>query len=388
MIKIVVLGSVARSLINFRGPLLQELVERGLQVIACAPEASNGVKNSLHSIGVQYRDVNIERTGLNPIKDLNAILGLFGLFRKIKPDIILGYTVKPVIYGSLAASFAGVERIYSMIEGLGYSFSRVGLKGKLISVIIRFLYRLSMRTNKRIFFLNPDDLKLFSKFGILTSKEQAILINGIGVDTDYYSFLPLPSNLSLLMIARFLKDKGIREYVESARYIKRKHPNIPFRAVGTTDTNPLSISRDELEGWTKEGILEYLGELPDVRPAIAKSSVFVLPSYYREGMPRTVLEAMSMGRPIITTDAPGCRETVRLTPRGKGQRDRGEKVMEGENGFLIRPRDVKALVMAIEKFLEDPSIADSMGERSREIAEEKFDVHKVNAVILKAMGLI
>jgi len=388
MATIVVLGSVARSLINFRGPLLQELVERGLKVIACAPGASIIVKNSLHSMGVQYLDVNIERTGLNPIKDLSTIWGLFRLFRKIKPDIFLGYTVKPVIYGSLAARFAGVVQIYSMIEGLGYSFSQVGLMGKLISVIVRFLYRLSMKTNKRIFFLNPDDLSLFSKFGILVSKEQAILINGIGVDTDYYSLSPLPIELSFLMIARLLKDKGIREYAESARYIKRKHPNIPFLVVGTTDTHPMSISRDELEAWIKEGTLEYLGELPDVRPAIVKSSVFVLPSYYREGMPRTVLEAMSMGRPIITTDAPGCRETVKLTAEGKRQRDRGERVIEGENGFLIRPRDVKALVKAIEKFLEDPSIADSMGKRSREIAKEKFDIHKVNAVILKAMGLI
>ena len=387
MTKIVVLGSFAESLINFRGSLLQEMVKRGLQVVACAPGASIEVKNSLHIMGVDYCDVNIERTGLNPIKDLQTILRLFRLFRKIKPDVFLGYTVKPVIYGSLAANFAGLSRIYSMITGLGYTVGGGDLKSKLVSIIVRALYRLSLKTNHRIFFQNPDDRNLFIQLGILRNQKQTVLINGTGLDIDYYSPLPLPSKLSFLMIARLLKDKGIREYAESARYIKCKHPNIPFLLVGTTDTNPMSICKGELESLIKEGIFEYLGKLPDVRPAIVKSSVYVLPSYYREGMPRTLLEAMSMGRPIITTDAPGCRETVKLTPEGKRQRDRGERVMKGENGFLIRPRDVKALVKAMEKFLEVPSLVESMGKRSREIAEEKFDVHKVNAVILKAMDL-
>jgi len=190
------------------------------------------------------------------------------------------------------------------------------------------------------------------------------------VDTEYYKPEPFAENLSFLLIARLLKDKGIREYAESATIIKQKYPKISFRLVGWIEDNPASISKKELDLWVKQGIIEYLGKLSDVRPAIAESSVYVLPSY-REGTPRTVLEAMAMGRPIITTDAPGCRETVQ----------------HGKNGFLVPVKNAPALVNAMEQFIRQPELTEQMGKASRQIAIEKYDVHKVNAVILKTMGL-
>lgn len=370
MVKIFIIGSFAESLINFRGQLLQEMVKGGHQVVACAPEASVEIQNALHAMEVEYQDVPIERAGLNPAKDIKTIYSLFRLLRKIKPDIFLGYTVKPVIYGSLAAKLAGVPHIYSMITGLGYAFGGEDLKSKLVGNIVRMLYRLSLKMNCKVFFQNPDDRTLFLKLGIVKNQEQSVLINGSGVDVDFYWPIPFPKKISFLLIARLFKDKGIREYVESARIVKRKYPDIDFRLVGWIDENPASISEDKLQSWIKDGIIEYLGKLSDVRPAIAGSSVYVLPSY-REGLPRTVLEAMSMGRPVITTDASGCKETVE----------------EGRNGFLVPVRNVGALVEAMERFIEEPELIVRMGQESRQVAVDKYDVRKVNEVILETMDL-
>jgi len=199
------------------------------------------------------------------------------------------------------------------------------------------------------------------------------VLNGSGVDTSHFAATPLQSSRpAFLLIARLLGDKGIREYVEAARIVKARHSETRFRLVGDLDTNPDSVSSDELYEWQAGGAVEYLGKLNDVRSAIADCSVYVLPSYYREGTPRTVLEAMSMGRAIITTDSPGCRETV----------------VEGKNGFLVATRSVDELVAAMEKLIERPDLIERMGVESRRIAEEKYDVHKVNSVIMREMGLV
>ena len=361
---------MAESLINFRGSLLAQLVEDGHEVIACAPDADLKTKNRLCSLGVKYFDVPISRTGLNPCKDFLSLYKIFRILKKIKPDIFLGYTAKPVIYGSLAARLAGVKCIYSMITGLGYAFVSSSWKSKFVGLIIEFLYRISLRTNTKIFFQNPDDCQLFQTKGILSHKSVPVIIDGSGVDLKFFNSVPLPEKTSFLLIARLLKDKGIREYVQAAEIIKKKYPDISFKLVGWLDENPSCISQRELSGWINQGTIEYLGKLTDVRPAIASSSVYVLPSY-REGMPRTVLEAMSMGRPIITTDVPGCRQSL----------------IDGENGFLVPVRNVIALANAMEKFIISPEIVSQMGSRSLEIAIQRFDVSKVNKCIIQAMEL-
>ena len=211
----------------------------------------------------------------------------------------------------------------------------------------------------------------------MQSNIPAVVVNGSGVNVSDFDVMPLPLNgqnqvaISFLLIARLLGDKGVREYAEAAAIIKKNHPDIQFNLVGWIDDNPTAITQSELDAWVNAGTLKYWGKLSDVRPAIAESSVYVLPSY-REGTPRTVLEAMAMGRAVITTDAPGCRETV----------------VDGDNGFLVEVKSVQDLVVAMQKFIEQPELAIQMGKRSREIALNKYDVHQVNKHMMTEMGLL
>jgi glycosyltransferase involved in cell wall biosynthesis len=368
---IVVLGGYADSLLNFRGSLLRELVGRGHTVVACAPSASPQVVQALAAMGVSYRDVPFRRAGLRPDQDTRAFRVLVALLREIRPDVILSYTIKPVIYGLLAARLAGVPGRFAMITGLGYAFVGRSARARLVGAVVRRLYRLSLRGADRVFFQNPDDRALFEEFGLLREADQAVIINGSGVELDAFRPAPLPPGPpSFLLIGRLLRDKGVGEYVEAARLLLARYPDVVFRLAGWVDENPSSISERELGEWRAEGVVEFLGRLDDVRPAIAASCAYVLPSY-REGTPRTVLEAMAMGRPVVTTDAPGCRETVQ----------------DGVNGFLVPVRDAKALAAAMERLIVEPGLMEAMGRESRRIAEERYDVHKVNGVILGTMGL-
>jgi glycosyltransferase involved in cell wall biosynthesis len=328
------------------------------------------LRDRLEGQGVVVHDMPLGRTGLNPLADLRSLLFLLSLMRRVRPDMVLGYTIKPVIYGTLAATLAGVPRRFALITGLGHAFQE-RQEGGWLRALVQKLYGVALRGAHKVFFQNPDDEALFRQLGLVGPGTGTIVVNGSGVDVSEYTAAPVPEEHSFLLIARLLGDKGVREYADAARRIKQLHPATRFRLVGWIDDNPNSIRQSELDAWTGEGTLEHLGRLNDVRPAIAQSSVFVLPSYYREGTPRTVLEAMAMGRAIITTDMPGCRETV----------------VNSENGYLVPPRSVDALVGAMLQFVEKPGLASAMGRRSRQIAENKYDVHAVNAVMLGEMGL-
>ncbi|TAJ77010.1 MAG: glycosyltransferase family 1 protein [Gallionellaceae bacterium] len=368
---VVVFGGFADSLVNFRGPLLRSMVKQGHTVTAVAPAAPPAVLAKLAAMGVAYRDVSLSRTGLNPLSDVKTFLSLINLFREIKPDVALSYTIKPVIYGSLAARLAGVPAIYSMITGLGYAFSSGEKQGKWVARVAKHLYRLALGRNQRVFFQNPDDRDFFVRAKMLAGTEQAVLINGSGVDLQHFRYVPVTENaLSFLLIARLLKDKGIPEYVDAARLVKLRYPMVQLRLLGPLDSNPNAISSAQISEWQAEGAIIYLGEATDVRPALNDCSIYVLPSY-AEGMPRTVLEAMATGRAVITTDVPGCRETV----------------VNGVNGVLVPVRDASALAQAMLNFIENPEMIGRMGKAGRSLAEEKYDVHKVNAVILGAMKL-
>jgi len=371
MAKVILLGSYAGSLINFRGALLRALTNQGHDVIACAPGGDEGIVRRLAAIAVPYQPVYLSRTGINPAKDFFSLISLTRLFCRAKPDILLTYTVKPVIYGSLAARFAGVPNTFSMITGLGYAFSGEKIKHRLLSSLVRSLYRAALSHNQAVFFQNSDDQELFSKLKLIGKGVRSVLINGSGVDLDYFKPAPLDERPVFLLIARLIRDKGVFEYAGAARMLKQRYPEAVFRLVGWFDNNPEAISPKQIDQWQSEGIVEYLGETPDVRPFLAESNVYVLPSY-REGTPRTVLEAMAMGRPIVTTDAPGCRETV----------------IQGKNGFLVPPRNVDALVGAMERFITTPEIIETMGRESRRFAEAKYDVHQINYVIMRTMELI
>lgn len=372
--RVAIVAGYTSSLVNFRGPLVKALCDAGLEVHAVAPGLlyDDQTRRQLESLGVVTHDVAMQRTGTNPLSDLSSLHSLYWLFREIQPDAVLGYTIKPVIYGTLAAWLARVPRRYALITGLGYAFTG-DARGKraLVQRLVRSLYRQALKRTDLIFFQNPDDQALFLELGLVASGALTRVVNGSGIDIAVFKQAPLPKGPpSFLLIARLLGDKGVREYVAAATRVSERHPEAIFRLVGFIDENPDSITQRELDEWIEAGHIEYLGMLADVRPAIADASVYVLPSY-REGTPRTVLEAMAMGRPVITTDAPGCRETV----------------VDGDNGYLVPVKSVDRLVEAMLRFVEQPELVTQMGARSRQMAEEKYDVHKVNEVMLKAMGL-
>ncbi len=368
--KILIIGGIPRSLINFRGPLLRALVAAGHEVVAASAPAPEDVVAELNAMGVRFCPVPLARAGLNPLGDLQTLFALRALIRREKPDCVLAYTAKPVIYGNLAARGLPGTRVYSMITGLGYGFGAHNLRQRITGQLVQTLYRAALKNTSGVFFQNPDDREEFLGRGLLALDAPVTLINGSGVDLDWYAPQSLPQEPRFLLIARLLADKGIRQYVAAARSLKKRYPQAQFRIAGNIDANPLSISAEELEAWQAEGVIEYLGRLDDVRPALADTQVYVLPSY-REGTPRTVLEAMAMGRPIITTDAPGCRETV----------------VEGVNGFLVPIKDAEALAAAMERFILEPDLATRMGSASLQLARDKYDVHKVNAAITQGMGL-
>lgn len=366
-----VIASYPDSILKFRGPLLEAMVASGWDVHIAAPavDAMPGLREALASMGVALHDIPLSRTGTNPVADLGLVLALRRLMRELQPTVVLPYTIKPVIYGTIAAWMAGVPRRFALVTGLGYAFT--GDRQGVVKRVVSSLYRFALGRTHKVFFQNPDDERLFRELGIAPAGIPSVVVNGSGVDVAAFPVTPLPGGDPVfLLIGRLLGDKGVREFAEAARQVKALHPEVRFRVVGWIDSNPDAIAQSELDAWVADGTLEFLGKLDDVRPAIAASTVYVLPSY-REGTPRTVLEAMAMGRPIITTDAPGCRETV----------------IDGDNGFLVPVQSVDALVDAMLKFIEDPTLAPRMGRRSRQIAEDKYDVHKVNAVMLREMGI-
>jgi glycosyltransferase involved in cell wall biosynthesis len=368
--KIVIISHYAPSLVNFRGDLMKALVHQGHEVICLAPE--EGYESHLKEIGASYQRIPLKRTGLNPLKDVYTLFILRRVLKELKPDIVLSYAVKPIVYGSIAAHMAGVKQIYAMVTGLGYVFVGQSIKQKILTQLVSYLYRTGLKYNRVVFFQNPDDLQLFIEKRIMPKNVKPVLINGSGVNTERFGFAsPKLSPITFLLIARMIRDKGILEYVEAARQLKKRYSEVRIQLLGPLDVNPAAITRKEIKHWGEEGIIEYLGETKDVRPYIAEASVFVLPSY-REGTPRSVLEAMSMGRPIITTDAPGCRETTQ----------------EGVNGYLVPVKDYVALFKAMERFILQPELIPVFGLASRRIAEKKYDVHKVNHIILEEMGLL
>ena len=370
--RILLIAGLAESLINFRGSLIAALQARGLQVHVAAPDLPQGdpIRQQLQARGVVVHSVALRRTGTNPVADAHALWSLWRLMRRVRPDYVLGYTIKPVIYGSLAAWLAGVPRRFALVTGLGYAFQQQGQGGALQALVQR-LYALALARVHTVFFQNPDDEALFRARALVAPGARTCVVNGSGVDVAAFSVAPLPPGPPcFLLIARLLGDKGVREYAQAARRVRALHPGVRCLLVGWIDTNPDAIAQLELDAWVREGTLEFMGRLADVRPAIAACSVYVLPSY-REGTPRTVLEAMAMGRAVITTDAPGCRETV----------------ANGVNGFMVPVQSADALEQAMLKFVHNPDLAARMGLRARRVAEDKYDVHKVNTVMLRAMEL-
>ena len=376
--KILVMSSFAFSLINFRGELLRSMVRAGHQVVACAPDDDPAVAGSLANMGIRYVRLPMARASTNPFSDVRTLAACIGLMRRERPDAVLAYTQKPIIYGGIAARLTGRwltggRPFYALMTGLGYAFGGDADDRPWLRRIVRLLYREGVRRARMIFVFNRDDRPDMLAHGIITERSPVMQVPGSGIDLAHFARQPLPDAAPrFLMIARLMRDKGLYEFVEAARALRQHWPNARFHLLGRIDAdNPTSVSEAEVQRWQAEGIIEYTPETRDVRPFLAASSVFVLPSYYREGLPRTILEAMATGRAIITADMPGCREPV----------------CEGANGFLVPPRDAVALAGAMAMFLRDPALAARMGAASRLRAEQVYDVHRVNAQLMQAMRL-
>ena len=373
--RFLILGNQALSLSRFRGALLKDIQALGYDIHAVAPDFDDNPaqKNFFEENNITIHQVAFSRSGLGPVANLCMMFKLWRLMRQIKPDYFLGYTVKPVIWGSLAAFLARVPKCFCLITGLGYAFTGE-LSGKRwwISKTVRFLYRVALKKAHKVFFQNPDDQALFRDSNILPSSVPSCIVNGSGVDLAYYKPTPLPSfPLRFLMAARLLGDKGIREYAQSALIVQEQAPDITFHLIGGLDAdNPDGIGREEVDSWVQQGAIIWHGNVEDVRPFISECHVFVLPSY-REGTPRAVLEAMAMARPIITTDVPGCRETV----------------VDGENGWLIPSQSVEGLVAACLECYNAPDKLLEMGQASLERAQSKYAVHLVNELMIREMEL-
>ncbi|WP_285905383.1 glycosyltransferase family 4 protein [Pseudodesulfovibrio pelocollis] len=375
--RIAVIGGYAPSLVNFRGPLLARMVSLGHEVHGLAPAHVPDVGGQLEGMGVDYHRIPLSRRGLNPLADIGALLYIKQTLHRIRPDIVLSYTFKPAVYGSLAARMVWVgekKRVYAMITGLGYAFTEepAGLKRRILFNVAKGMYRSGINACDGVIFQNPDDETFFRKLGVIADRVATAVVNGSGVDLDHYAVAPLPQGPVFLCLSRLLRSKGVALFAEAAARLKARHPGAVFRLAGPLESGGDAVTPDEIARWRRDGALEVLDPVEDVRPLLAGAGVYVLPSHYREGVPRSILEAMSMGRAIVTTDAPGCRETVE----------------PGRNGFLVPPRDADALAETMERFILDPALAPAMGAASRAMAEARFDVNRVNDAILSFMGLL
>ncbi|MDD3311659.1 glycosyltransferase family 4 protein [Pseudodesulfovibrio sp.] len=373
--KIAVIGGFAPSLLTFRGPLLRRLVGLGHEVHALAPAHLPDVSPRLEAMGVDYSMYPLARRGMNPLADIGTLLHLKQVLFRIRPDLILSYGFKPVVYGSLAARMAWVgqkKRVYGLVTGLGYAFTRdAGLKRRLLFGLAKGMYRAGLKSCDGVIFQNPDDRAFFEQLGVLPVNGRTTVVPGSGVDLAEFAPAPQPAAPVFLCLARLVRSKGVAQFAEAAARLKERYPEASFRLAGPPEEGGDAVTPAEIADWKARGALEVLDAVDDVRPLIAAASAYVLPSYYREGVPRSILEALAMGRAVVTTDAPGCRETV----------------VPGENGFLVPPKDADALATAMERLIVEPGLARRMGQASRRMAEEKFDVDKVNDAMLAFMGL-
>ena len=368
--KIAVIASHTPSHVLLRMDLMKDFIKNGHSVMALGPEPEEKWNSIFIESGIKYRQFFVKRNSINPLNDLKTYFQLCKLLKEEKPNIVLAYQAKTIIYGSFAAKANRIYNIYILIGGLGSIFRGVGYKNKLIRFIMKIEYKKAFEASKNVFFQNNDDKNYLIK-NKLIQNEKAVVIRGSGVNLLKFKPEPIPEITTFLFIGRLIKDKGVIEYLEACKRIKIDYPDVKCLLVGPYDTNPSAIKPSELRAYIDEDIVEYIGEQSDVRPYIKQCTTYVLPSYH-EGTPNTVLEAMAVGRPIITTDAPGCRETV----------------VDGYNGFLVPIKDVDSLVKKMGILIEDVALRNSMAENSLKIAREKYDVNLVNKVIMETMGLI
>jgi len=365
--KILILGTVPNDLLNFRSELIKDILKKGNEVVASSSKLDPDSASRVKKLGINYESIFLNRHGLSLKGDIKTLADLLKLLKKQNPNLVLAHGIKLVIWGGISARIRKIP-FFALITGLGFAFQGTTFRRKLLTRLVSFLYRVALKNSKAVIFQNEDNRKIFIDKNIVTASKTHI-VNGSGVDINKYTFTQISeSNLSFLLVSRLLGEKGLREYAEAAKIVKEKFPDVEFKIVGTQDNSLDAIPIEEVMSWSK--YVDYEGPTNDVRPYIKKCHVYVLPSYH-EGLPRSTLEAMSMGRPILTTNASGCKETVD----------------ENINGFLVPIGSSKELAKRMIWFVENRDEIKSMGEQSRKIVEKRFDVRKVNKEMLKILEI-
>lgn len=375
--RVMVIASLTRSLVNFRYDLLEAMVANGHAIHALAPDDDPETEARLAALGVAFTRIPMARASISPLGDLMTLHAIWRAIRRGRPDVVLAYTMKPILYGLLAARLAGCPGRYALVTGLGWAFgdhdaptTRQRLTRRLAQGLSRRLYRLALHDVCRVFVYNEADRRDILRLGAPPARVTPVA--GTGINLQRYPEIPLPGRGPVcLMIARLLREKGVLDFVAAARLVRQRRPELRLQLLGPLDPSPTGLGQADIDRWVAGGDVEYLGETRDVRPFLAACSVFVLPTYYREGVPRTILEAMATGRAIVTTDQSGCRETVE----------------SGVNGYLVPPRDPAALAETLLRLVQEPGALARMGTASRRIAEQRFDVRAVNAALLGWMNL-
>ena len=380
MARVALIGGFGDLAVKLRGPLIRALRDVGHDVVVCVPppsaDARAGVEAGLRELGARLVESPLDRTGTNVLSEIAARAFYGDFMRRERPDAVLAYNPKPIFHAVPAARRAGVPHVAAMVTGLGYAFTSTDLKARALAVVAMRLYRRALPMAGSVIFQNDDDRQFFEHLGLLAGVRAVHRVPGSGVDLDRFRHVPIdPASgiTTFLFAGRLLRDKGLVDFIEAARALRSlrtDESSFRFRVAGMLDSNPSAVSASDLEQWSRGGMVEMLGRLEDVRPALAACSVFVLPSH-REGMPMAILEAMATGRAVVTTDAPGCRETI----------------VDGESGMLVPPAAPAALAVALEQFLEDRTLAARMGQAARARAEREFDARTVNARVIRAMGL-
>lgn len=366
---IIVLTSYTPSLFWYRIDMMQEFIRKGYKVYAAGDQPEDEWGEKFKAFGINYKQIFIQRNGINPFHDMKTIREIINLYSQLKPEKVFTYQAKSTIYGGIAARIVGLKEVFPMIGGVGSIFLSDTIKSKLLRMVIVSEYKIALKNVPAVFFQNTDDEKTFRRNGIITD-QNIVRIHGSGVNIKRFSVMPLPSKVAFLLTARLIKDKGIYEYLDACMKLKSIYRDIRCLLVGPFDTNPTAIQKKEVQPYIEKGMIEYFGNQDDVRPYLEQCSVFVLPSY-REGTPKAVLEAMACGRAILTTDTTGCRETVK----------------DGKNGYLVPVKDSYALFEKMKYLVENPEIIFKMAIESRHMAEEIFDVDLVNKTICQTMGI-
>lgn len=346
--------------ISHRIPIAFAAQTEGYEVHLACPSGKKVPQ--IINFGFYYHEVPLTRNGQNPLKELYAVLSLYRLYKKINPDLIHLVTIKPVLYGGIAARLSNVQGVVAAVSGLGTAFISQSMAARIRKLIVSFLYHLAFSHKKlAVIFQNPDDRDTLINLGVI-SEEQVKMIRGSGVNTDQYIFTPEPAGKPVVvMAARLLRDKGVFEFIEASRILKKRNIDVIMRLVGSPDPgNSTSVTEAELSSWVKEGIIESLGYREDIAVQYAAANIVCLPSY-REGLPKGLIEAAACGRAVVTTDVPGCRDAIE----------------PGATGLLVPVKDAEALANAIQILIESPGQRLQMGLAGRRLAEESFAIEKI-----------